>query len=91
MARNIIYYFKDFLIKIGLLHRGSTQSCILVAGSHYTTKPYLVSEVYLLSTNSTDEKGEHIFSVINEKVIRIKQRFQLVAHTFMKAKKYYHV
>ena len=91
MARNIIYYFKDFPIKIGLLHRGSTQSCILVAGSHYTTKPYLVSEVYLLSTNSTDEKGEHIFSVINEKVIRIKQRFQMVAYTFMKAKKYYHV
>ena len=51
----------------------------------------LVSEVYFLSTNSTDEKGEHIFSVINEKAIRIKQRFQLVAHTFMKAKKYYHV
>ena len=46
----------------------------------------------LITTSTDDKKGEHIFSVINEKVIgTIKQSFHLVAHTFTKAKKYYHV
>ena len=31
----------------------------------------------MVSTTSTDEEGEHIFSVMNEKVIGIKQRFHL--------------